>query len=284
MTIGGVRTRAIEVAGTGPVLLFLHGFSDQADTWIPVLQELARAGRRAVAVDLPGYGRADLAAPGEALPQLDTFVAAAVDHWTEGSRAPIVVGNSLGATLCLRAAQDPGPEVAGFVAIAPAGFAHPWWASLLGPFSLVNPLLFRPVVPMATYHRLMALAFGYLAGGGTPLIEGVTTIHAAQFGTHADVTRMLAPLPALLAEVRRSATQLRDIDVPMLVLWGRHDRLCKVSGARALDALLPHGRSEILTDCGHCPQLQLPELVAQHVVEFSDGLTEQSLTLEMPAV
>lgn len=276
VTIGGVRTRAIEVVGTGPVLLFLHGFSDQADTWIPVLEELALAGRRAVAVDLPGYGQADLAAPGEALPQLDTFVAAAIGHWTEGGRAPIVIGNSLGATLCLRAAQDPGLEVKGFVAISPAGFAHPWWAMPLKPFSRVNPLLFRPVVPMATYRRLMAPAFGYLAGGGAPLLEGVTSIHAAQFGTHADVTRMLAPTPDLLAEARGSTAQLRAIDAPMLVLWGRHDRICKISGARTLGALLSQGRVEILADCGHCPQLQLPGLVTQHVVEFADGLMEQS--------
>lgn len=282
VTLGGIRTRTIEVRGSGPALLLLHGFSDQADTWIPVMQELARAGRRAVAVDLPGYGRADPPGPGAALPQLDGFVAAAVSRWTEGGRAPILVGNSLGAVLCLRAAQDPELGLAGIVPISPAGFEHPRWVGLFARYAWVNPLLFRPVVPMSTFRRLMAPAFGYLAGGGQPLVANATRTHASQFRTHADVIRMLAPVPLLLAEVRESAALQRQIDIPTLILWGRHDRLCKVTGARSLGLLIPQGRVEVLADCGHCPQLQRPELVAQHLINFADRIAGDS-QLQDPA-
>jgi pimeloyl-ACP methyl ester carboxylesterase len=36
----------------------LHGFSGSADTWRPFLRVLAGQGRRAVALDLPGFGQA----------------------------------------------------------------------------------------------------------------------------------------------------------------------------------------------------------------------------------
>ncbi|MGW4248871.1 alpha/beta fold hydrolase, partial [Nocardia sp. NPDC004722] len=55
----GVRTRVLSVAGAGTPIVLFHGFADSADTWREVLVRLARAGRTALAVDLPGFGAAD---------------------------------------------------------------------------------------------------------------------------------------------------------------------------------------------------------------------------------
>jgi pimeloyl-ACP methyl ester carboxylesterase len=55
----GFDTRVLELEGFGPPLLLLHGYADSADTWRPLLAALGRAERRAVAVDLPGFGAAD---------------------------------------------------------------------------------------------------------------------------------------------------------------------------------------------------------------------------------
>src|SRR3954449_220268 len=51
-------TRALELDGDGPGIVLLHGWGDSADTWRPLLAELAASGRRAIAVDLPGFGHA----------------------------------------------------------------------------------------------------------------------------------------------------------------------------------------------------------------------------------
>src|SRR3954468_23137820 len=56
LELAGTRTRALELEGRGPPVLLLHGYADSADTWRAVLDRLARAGRRALAVDLPGFG------------------------------------------------------------------------------------------------------------------------------------------------------------------------------------------------------------------------------------
>ncbi|RYJ05075.1 MAG: alpha/beta fold hydrolase, partial [Actinomycetales bacterium] len=89
--LAGWRTRALEVAGAGPVFILLHGFGDHAGTWAGVLEELATAGHAAVALDLPGYGEADPAGDGPSLPQLDRFLLAAVERWTVDGQAPVVV-------------------------------------------------------------------------------------------------------------------------------------------------------------------------------------------------
>src|SRR6478672_13931459 len=96
LELAGTRTRALELEGDGPPVLLLHGYADSADTWRAVLDRLARAGRRALAVDLPGFGACPALPPGPVLPQLDAFAADAVAHLSaEGDGAEVVVaGNS----------------------------------------------------------------------------------------------------------------------------------------------------------------------------------------------
>src|SRR5215217_8058268 len=87
--IAGHSTRALEVDGDGPGIVLLHGWGDSADTWRPLLAELGTRGRRAIAVDLPGFGEATRLAKGALLPQLDAFAAELVQLWADGR--PVVV-------------------------------------------------------------------------------------------------------------------------------------------------------------------------------------------------
>src|SRR5262245_44146460 len=56
----GLTTRVLE-AGSGPVVLMLHGNPDNADEWRPLMARLS-ARYRCIAPDYPGYGRANLPA------------------------------------------------------------------------------------------------------------------------------------------------------------------------------------------------------------------------------
>ena len=77
----GYETRALELEGDGPGLVLLHGWGDSADTWRPLLAELGARDRRAIAVDLPGFGTASRLTGDAMLPQLDAFAAALVEEW-----------------------------------------------------------------------------------------------------------------------------------------------------------------------------------------------------------
>src|SRR5581483_12341607 len=128
LELAGFSTRALELEGSGPPLLLLHGFADSADTWRRTLDRLGRADRRALALDLPGFGAATPLAPGPVLPQLDAFAAAAARHLhAEAGAPPVAVGNSLGGTVALRLGEREDVELAGVVPVAPAGLEHPAW-------------------------------------------------------------------------------------------------------------------------------------------------------------
>jgi len=118
-TFAGFETRVLELEGAGVPIVLFHGYADSADTWRQTLALLARAGRRALAVDLPGFGDADRLAPEPILPQLDAFAGAVLRYAGGRGRLPaLAVGNSLGGALSLRLAERHRSKVAGVVAVA----------------------------------------------------------------------------------------------------------------------------------------------------------------------
>lgn len=268
-------TRALELAGAssygGPVFLLLHGFGDHAGTWTPLLAELERTGQRAVALDMPGFGVCEGTGRGPVLPALDEFVAAAVERWTVDGVPPILVGNSLGGLQAIRAAQA-GVPLAGIVPVSPAGFSHVWFIDALEKYAWINPLLFTPVVPMPLFRHLTAVGYAWAAGGPSRVLPGVPSAAAAHFRSGADVRRIFGTAPRILTEIR--TTPRTRVDAPCLILWGRHDRLTLVGGAPHVQELAPDAGVVVLEDCGHCAQVQRPDLVAAELVRFAEALTE----------
>lgn len=94
--------------GTGPLVLFLHGFPDTAHSWDRVLSEVARAGFRAVAPFMRGYHPTEI--PKDGAYDGDTLgrdVLALIEALDE--EQAIVVGHDWGALAAYTAASL-GPE------------------------------------------------------------------------------------------------------------------------------------------------------------------------------
>ena len=145
LTLAGYETRALELEGDGPPLLLLHGYSDSADTWRLLLDRLGKVGRRAVAVDMPGFGTCDLLADDEPiLPQLERFAAAAVE-WIAPKGGAIVCGNSLGGCVSLLLAEREDLGLAGIVPVAPAGLDMARWFAVIEREPLLRAALASPV-------------------------------------------------------------------------------------------------------------------------------------------
>ena len=107
-------------AGTGPLVLLLHGFPQFWWTWRRQLIDLADAGYRAVAVDLRGYGASDKPPRGYDAPTMAADIAALVTAL--GEPDAVVVGNDIGGTAGL---DDGRPAPAGGAPDRVLGAAHP---------------------------------------------------------------------------------------------------------------------------------------------------------------
>jgi pimeloyl-ACP methyl ester carboxylesterase len=96
ISTNGIRLHIAE-AGTGPLVLLLHGFPEFWWSWRHQLVALAEAGYHAVAPDLRGYGASDKPPRGYDAPTLAADVAGIVRAL--GEREAVVVGHDWGGHL-----------------------------------------------------------------------------------------------------------------------------------------------------------------------------------------
>jgi pimeloyl-ACP methyl ester carboxylesterase len=268
--IAGHMTRALELAGEGPGIVLLHGWSDSADTWRPLLSELAQRGRRAIAVDLPGFGEATPLAPGAVLPQLDMFATELVRTWA-GEQPVVVAGASLGGCLALRLAERPGElRLVGVVPVAPDGLELPSWFDPIEQDPMVRRLLSIPVpVPGELVRRGHANAYRQLAlSHPSETQKAVVDAFSTNAETRADVAALLESGRALAPELSEAPFDLVGIRCPVLLVWGAHDRMLPHTDARnALDSL-PTTQVELIEGAGRRPQLEAPARLLELLLPF----------------
>jgi pimeloyl-ACP methyl ester carboxylesterase len=292
--VAGVRTRVLEVGPESPDgqaarrgvphraprLLLLHGFCDSADTWRPVLTQLAAAGHAAVAVALPGFGEADPLRRGAMLPQLDTFTAALVSEQAALGEV-VLAGNSLGGTMGLRAAQERELGLRGTVSIAAPGLADAWMIRALARYpvplrlwaSLPLPV---PDVVVRTLARRLVPRYLYADAGMADQAHVQRFIEL--FPDYRSTTGLLEQARLLVAELQQ-AYQLERVHAPLLVVACGKDRLVGPAAGHRLHALVPHSRLLVRQDWGHCPQLDDPAAVAEVLTGFAaNALTYGSAT------
>jgi pimeloyl-ACP methyl ester carboxylesterase len=142
-------------------------------------------------------------------------------------------------------------------------------ARAIAPFLWVLAVL---PLPRVVLQRLLGSYYArqLMRGGGEPAL-------ARHYGSHfrslADVGRVLrlglalddemGPEPFRAGQARAVPVVHPDrIEIPVLLLWGAEDVLVDVEGATSLLRIVPDSKLVVLDDCGHCPQVERPELVA----------------------
>jgi pimeloyl-ACP methyl ester carboxylesterase len=269
MEFAGFETRVLELEGHGDPIVLFHGWSDSADTWRHVLARLGRLERRAIAVDLPGFGTAASLEDGPMLPQLDAFGIAALAYagggaGRRGRRAAraIAVGNSLGGCLALRVAERAPERVARVTALAPAGLDMARWLALIERDQVLRALAAMPVpLPTRVVQTAVGRVYRTLAFADPEAIEpGVVRAFASHHPDRAALARMLASGRRLLPELH-DPFDFAALRCPVLLIWGDRDRLVFHRGAQRLLAAVPGSRLELFEDCGHSPQLEFPDRV-----------------------
>lgn len=279
----GVNTRVLSVSGTGVPVVLLHGFIDSADTWRHVMAEFEAAGRAAIAVDMPGYGDTDARVPGAILPQLDAFA----DAMLTDLGPVVMMGNSLGACVSVRAASRGTHHIRGVVAIdEPILASH--WLIRLGrrrgdPFRLLDA---RIPIPDALYSRMIRSGFARLLyGDPTQADPEVVARFAQQTPDLAGTRRILTEARQIALETVRGYNS-GGVKCPLLVIHGRKDRAIPVHASERLHESVPGSTLIVMPKSGHCPQLDDPVGLAKHVLPFLDSVLGQAAirSAEVPEV
>jgi pimeloyl-ACP methyl ester carboxylesterase len=264
--------RAYVRAGSGPVLLLLHGIGNNCQTWAKVIPRLAES-HTVIAPDLLGHGDSDK-------PRGDYSIAAYANGMRDlmsvlDIERATVVGHSLGGGIALQFAYQFPERCERLVLVGSGG---------LGPE--LSAGLRAATLPGA------AVVLTALAGISGPLRMGFSALDRVGQAAHLQRIRDLAEAgEALLALKDRQARRaflrtLRGVAdahgqavtaldriylanaVPMLVIWGSRDPIVPALHAEAVRTLVPTARVEVFPGAGHWPHLDDPERFCDVLLDF----------------
>ena len=260
MAEGGID---LHRGGSGEPLVLIHGIGHTWRGWKPMLPALERQ-FDTLALDLPGFGHS---AP---LPDGVAPTAEALADTVEremdaaGFQTAHVAGNSLGGWISLELARRGRARTV--TAISPAGLALPremaWgravllsmqWAARSAPAP--EALLRNPVG--RTLFAGPALGKPWRADPGD-MIE--------QADLYANAPGML---PTFDAVQGRQPLGLRELDCPVLLLWGTKDVILLPRQGRRFERLIPGAELRYLKGLGHTPMSDDPEGLAGAISEFA---------------
>ena len=252
--VAGTEVRYAEI-GEGEPVLFVHGLSGCWRNWLENLPRLG-TGRRAVALDLPGFGSSPMPPWPVDMPAYGRVIHEFCEAL--GLAGATLVGNSMGGLVAVEAATTRPELYRRLVLVSAAGILNTW----------------QPEV-RATATAWAWKRFGEsVAARGVPLLSRTRTREALLGPIIRYPNRLPADLlweqleggmrcpafgDALRALIRHDVRErLPRIALPTMVLWGLADRVVPVAAAISYHRRIPSSRLEIFERTGHVPQLERP--------------------------
>jgi pimeloyl-ACP methyl ester carboxylesterase len=259
-------------AGSGPVVLLVHGIAGTSEQWAEVAPVLAEE-YTVVAPDLLGHGQSakpvgDYSLGAYAVSLRDLLVV--LDH-----RRATIVGHSLGGGIAMQFAYEYPVFAERLVVMSSGGLGrevHP----ILRAATLPGAEL---VLPLLAHERVLG------AGGAVGQVLARLGLRAGPdiaemargYASLGDAQARAAFLHTVRAVIDHSGQRVSAADrlyltslLPTLIVWGRRDPLIPATHGEIAHGQMPGSRLEIFEEAGHFPHLDEPIRFAALLREFLD--------------
>jgi non-heme chloroperoxidase len=235
------------VAGQGPPVILVHGYTARILEWNFVWDELQASGFRVIAFDQRGHGRSTLGSDGIGSEPMAADLAAILEHF-EANDA-VLVGHSMGGFVTIRAVldhADVAQRLRGLVLFAT-------WAGRILDGAPQNrlqiPLLEHGILQRLMRNKTVALLFGTAQCGARPS-PAMISVFIEFFNRHLDEHGPLLPIVRAFSHEDRYP-RLGEIEVPTVVMVGAADRTTPLSHSHRLAEGIPGARLVTVPDAGH---------------------------------
>lgn len=264
---------AYRQAGSGPVIVLVHGITSDSRTWRHVMPYLARQ-FTVLAPDLPGHGES-------AKPRGDYSLGAYASGLRDlllalGHERATIVGHSLGGGITMQFSYQ-FPELCERLVLVDSGGLGRDLNILLRAAALPGSELVLPVLAATRVLNLGRLGGSLLGRLGLRVgtdIEEIARGHA----TLADADTRAAFVQTVRGIIGPGGQRVGASDrlylarhIPVLLMWGEEDSIIPASHGLAAHEQMPGSRLELFADSGHFPQLDEPERFLDVLSDFIDS-------------
>ena len=261
----GGRVRVYEQGPVdAPVVLCLHSLFVDARAFT-ALADLLSDEFRLICPDLPGFGDSEKPPPSRFSYGIDAFTEVLVDLYGGlGLRRATVIGHGLGGSIAMTLAARHSELVSRLVLVDPICRQSPLFLghrALLVPF--VGGIVYKQLVGRTAFRTIFR---DRLYGDGSGVQSETLDAYFESFNSPAGRGSLLATLRAT-SDTRPVLAQTALLNVPTLVVWGRHDRFQPASFGQRLSREIRNAGFE-LYNCGHSPHEELPDELAPSLRRF----------------
>ncbi|MFC6647367.1 alpha/beta fold hydrolase [Granulicella cerasi] len=238
--------------GGGIPLVLVHGLADRSESWAPMLRKLKRAGFHVYAPDLLGAGRSPMPEGADySIAAEEKFVGDFIDSL--GLQHTSLGGWSMGGFIAMKLANEHPEKIDRVVIYDAAGLAEGM------PEPPAN--VFEPKSADDVY-QLFALMEPHAKRLPERVADGVVdAMQEHQAVIHAQLADMKTRKDAL-------DDKLGNFSKPLLIVWGKDDRLVPLAVGQKFHTLVPNSELDIVEGCGHLAPLYCAGRVAAATADY----------------
>lgn len=254
VNVDGLQLRYIE-EGSGPSVLFLHGASlgSSADVFLRNLSPLAKAGFRAVAFDLPGFGLSDVPTK-QSTAQQRNSIPKFIDAAGLGKTALIAHSRSGGFAVQL-ALEDPS-RYSHVIILGTGSLLPPQTQEQVGKYEAVQARVDKEMAqkePTLEDARklLQADTFNHSLISDEDVAIRHSRMTGRNFKAHQERQNQDAPAGGGASQAKPIWQRLTELKMPLLMFFGREDRAHAGERAELLKKMHPEINLHIVNGCKH---------------------------------
>ena len=249
---------------SGAVVVLVHGFSVPYFIYDPTFDFLTKSGFRVLRYDLFGRGFSDRP---RARYNIDLFVKQLVDllDALRISRPVNLIGLSMGGPITATFTARHAERVKALTLIDPAGARSITMTPLLGVMKM--PFVADAIVRLVGGDPFVqSIAKDFF---DPDLMEHFTSQFRVQMQFRGYLRAILSTIQnGMLDSFEDVYKQVGKMDKPVLLFWGRNDKLVPFEHSNNLRAAIPNVEFCVIENCGHIPHYEKPEEVNPILLEF----------------
>lgn len=267
--VDGVRLRYRD-RGEGDPVVFVHGTPSYSYEWRDVVPQVEAAGYRAITYDLLGYGDSERPL------DRDTSVGGQTELLVKlldelGLEQPSLITHDIGGAIGQRIAVHHPDRLRRLMLIDTVSYDS--WPSVTWQRIIRERLDSYAAMSGDEFEAMLTRQLKMVVADENDM-EGErlraflsphrTAVGRTSFFEH-QVRHYDSKYTSELTE------RLRELTVPVRIVWGRHDKWQPTAYAEQLAADIPGAELVVISDAGHFPMEDAPKRVTREVLDFLAG-------------